>query len=392
MAATLLTAGCSYSAIEERDNRIIKKLATLYNTKPTIRTHEVAYNGNGNSAGSVPVDTNSYGEGQTVTILGNTGNLMKDGYTFIGWAFNGDGSGTTYQEGQTFSMGTSNTTLYALWTSRPTYSITYMSNGSTSGAVPAGTTNYLQGTTVAILGNSRSLKKNNFTFAGWNTLTDGTGTNYSPGQTLIMGTSNIVLYAKWITFSFVFDFGTYSGSYKNVYTIWAENSDEGFYYPIYICNRLQGIGGALTGTALPYWKINKYPHMKDAEIDAVTGATQQNTNFTVSFNLPVDAPRQFTVYFETDVSYNPNDWFTDQPAILYSSVVDMDNLQDNYSLSFKGWTANEKTAGVIPGADIGMLQAELRYITNLKDGSGFGAADSRSETDLVDSANVAVSH
>jgi hypothetical protein len=44
----------------------------------------VTYDGNGSTGGSVPVDTTSYEEGQIVTILGNTGNLVKTHYTFAG--------------------------------------------------------------------------------------------------------------------------------------------------------------------------------------------------------------------------------------------------------------------------------------------------------------------
>ena len=182
---------------------------------------------------------------------------------------------------------------------------------------------------------------------------------------------------------FKYDFGT-CGTYKNIYVIWAENSAESFYYPVYICKRL--LDGTLTNTALPYWKVNKYPHMKESDIDAVTGATVQKADFNVPFRLPSDAPRQFTVCFETDVAYNKNDWFNDQPAILYQADIDLDDPQTEYDLVFTGWTANEGTAGVISGADFGELQTETRYITNFKDitaPGGFGLYDSRSQTNLV---------
>jgi len=76
----------------------------------------VTYNGNGNGSGSVPVDSASYENGQTVTVLGNTGTLVKAGYSFSGWNTKADGSGTAYTEGLTFTMGTANVTLYAIWT------------------------------------------------------------------------------------------------------------------------------------------------------------------------------------------------------------------------------------------------------------------------------------
>lgn len=74
----------------------------------------VTYNGNGNSSGTVPVDTTGYAQNATVTVLGNSGALAKNGYVFNGWNTAADGSGTSYQPGATFVMAASST-LYAQW-------------------------------------------------------------------------------------------------------------------------------------------------------------------------------------------------------------------------------------------------------------------------------------
>ena len=76
----------------------------------------VTYNGNGNSAGSVPSDSNTaYLPGNTVTVLGNSGALARSGYVFDGWNTAANASGTSYAVGATFAITTS-TTLYAKWT------------------------------------------------------------------------------------------------------------------------------------------------------------------------------------------------------------------------------------------------------------------------------------
>jgi hypothetical protein len=76
----------------------------------------LTYNGNGSTGGSVPIDSNSpYTNGATVTVLGNTGNLVETGRSFAGWNTAADGSGTSYQPGSIFKMGTAGVTLYALW-------------------------------------------------------------------------------------------------------------------------------------------------------------------------------------------------------------------------------------------------------------------------------------
>ena len=108
-------------------------------------TYTVTYNGNGNTGGSVQIDTTKYEQGQTVTVLGNTGNLVKTGYSFSAWNTQANGSGTTYTQSQTFTMGAANVTLYATWTATPTYTVTYNGNGNTGGSVQIDTTKYEQG-------------------------------------------------------------------------------------------------------------------------------------------------------------------------------------------------------------------------------------------------------
>jgi uncharacterized repeat protein (TIGR02543 family) len=77
--------------------------------------------------------------------------------------------------------------------------VTYNDNGSTSGSAPAGTYGYATGATVTVLNNSGSLAKIGYVFAGWNTASDGSGTNYTAGAgTFAIGDANVTLYAKWI--------------------------------------------------------------------------------------------------------------------------------------------------------------------------------------------------
>ena len=67
------------------------------------------------------MDSNQYQQGTTVTVLGNTGSLVKTwfsfSYTFSGWNTKSDGSGTSYAPGATFTMPAANMTLYAKWAS-----------------------------------------------------------------------------------------------------------------------------------------------------------------------------------------------------------------------------------------------------------------------------------
>ncbi|OPH52193.1 hypothetical protein BC351_33205 [Paenibacillus ferrarius] len=178
---------------------------TLYakwTANPTANpTYTVTYNGNGNSGGSAPTDSDSYAQGVTISVYGNTGNLVKTGYTFVGWNTQADGNGTTYTTGTTFSMATANVTLYAKWTANPTanptYTVTYNGNGNSGGSAPTDSSSYAQSVTVSVYDNTGNLVKTDYTFSGWNTAEDGSGTNYNAGTTFGMGTTNVTLYAKW---------------------------------------------------------------------------------------------------------------------------------------------------------------------------------------------------
>ena len=74
----------------------------------------ITYDNNAeNTTGKIPIDENKYDEDDNVTILSN-GDLARAGYTFKGWNTKADGSGISYNPGDTFKI-TANTTLYAQW-------------------------------------------------------------------------------------------------------------------------------------------------------------------------------------------------------------------------------------------------------------------------------------
>ncbi|MDP3176849.1 MAG: leucine-rich repeat protein, partial [Spirochaetaceae bacterium] len=84
--------------------------------------YSVSYYGNDADVGSAPVDAPAHSEGltayttgQSVTVLGNSGGLAKTGYEFAGWNTEPDGSGEPHDPAQTFPMGSSDVSLYAMW-------------------------------------------------------------------------------------------------------------------------------------------------------------------------------------------------------------------------------------------------------------------------------------
>jgi len=80
-----------------------------------VPTYTVAYNGNGSTDGSVPVDSAEYAPAATVTVL-DSGSMVRAVYTFAGWNETANGNGAAHAAATTFDMPTANVTLYAQWT------------------------------------------------------------------------------------------------------------------------------------------------------------------------------------------------------------------------------------------------------------------------------------
>ena len=94
--------------------------------------YSVTYDENDATSGLAPTDSDSYAEGQEVTVLGNTGSLEKSGYSFKGWNTQSNGNGDHYDANDTFDMPSNNVTLYAEWGDPVEYTITYNMHGGTN--------------------------------------------------------------------------------------------------------------------------------------------------------------------------------------------------------------------------------------------------------------------
>ena len=127
-------------------------------TSPSVSTHMVMFNANG---GSGTMANQTIATGASANLKTNT--FTYAGYTFSGWNSAANGSGTAYANGASYTMGTGNVTLYALWAAN-SYTITFNANGG------SGT---MANQTIAT-GASANLTTNTFsyvgyTFSGWNT-------------------------------------------------------------------------------------------------------------------------------------------------------------------------------------------------------------------------------
>jgi uncharacterized repeat protein (TIGR02543 family) len=163
----------------------------------TFPLYKVTYDGNGNTGGGLPSVAKPYLDGDSVNVESNSGALVNGDYMFAGWNTKADGTGANYAAYSSFTIDGGNVTLYAKWASA-TYTVKYDGNGKTSGTVPVDSSTYSQGSVFGVKGNTENLAKSGYTFAGWNTKADGTGTDYAAAASFTMGTANVTLYAKWL--------------------------------------------------------------------------------------------------------------------------------------------------------------------------------------------------
>ena len=157
--------------------------------------------------GTVTADKASAAENDTVTLTVTP----AENYEIDSVSYN-DGSDhviTPVESVYSFSMPASNVTVTATFKAATpaAYTVTYDANGATSGTVPTDSTSYDANASVTVLGNTGNLVKTDYTFAGWNTKADGTGTDYAAGDTFTI-TADTTLYAKWTANTITVTFST----------------------------------------------------------------------------------------------------------------------------------------------------------------------------------------
>ncbi|WP_138754103.1 GLUG motif-containing protein, partial [Paenibacillus sinopodophylli] len=111
---------------------------------------QLKYDGNGNTGGNVPIDSNLYLPGETASVYTGTLHLVKTGYTFIGWNTQANGNGKSYSG--SFEI-MPYTTLYAQWEAQSSDATLTSGIGivSTDGTTNETITDIPYGTTLAVL-------------------------------------------------------------------------------------------------------------------------------------------------------------------------------------------------------------------------------------------------
>jgi len=163
----------------------------------TANTYDITYESLNGASNSNPA-TYTYSVG--VSSFADPG--TRTHYTFEGWydAETGGNEVTSISD-----TTTGDKTLYAIWTA-DSHTVTYKANGGT-GSDHVENTTYDANYTVAVLSGT-GISRTGYTFTGWNTQANGSGTAYAAGDFVTIS-SDMALYAQWSV-------NTYNITYKNL--------------------------------------------------------------------------------------------------------------------------------------------------------------------------------
>ena len=168
-------------------------------TNGAARAWSVKVNGSTVKSGSYNINrvsgTRTLGSGYVDIALGHS---IKNTTVSISFNFDltwsGSYAGTRTASGTTASRA------------KTSYTVSYNANGG-SGAPSAQTKWYNESLTLS----STKPTRTGYTFAGWNTNSSGTGTNYSSGGTYT-GNAAVTLYAKWTAITYTVSYNANGGT------------------------------------------------------------------------------------------------------------------------------------------------------------------------------------
>lgn len=116
-------------------------------------------------------------------------------WTFLGWNTSSTATTALYSAGGTYTANKS-ATLYGIW--KRDFTITYYANDGTGDSSTQTITIYNTASSASNVKLSSTVPtRTNYQFNGWNTASDGSGTNYAAGATISTLSANKNLYAIW---------------------------------------------------------------------------------------------------------------------------------------------------------------------------------------------------
>lgn len=198
----------------------------------------------------------------------------RQGYEFAGWNTAQDGSGTTYSPGEAFVLDAAGgVDFWSLWEPLE-QQVVFEANPGVGSTVPEGMPDPVVASTnsnATLPAADSAPERLGYTFTGWNTAEDGSGTAYVSGDPFPVGLSGGTLYAQWE---------------PNVYQVVLYDSDGS--------NPRNVNSGAGDGTFDTEFRL-QYAH------------TSEHPGRAISWNLQLDGSGESFVYDNSNYDYLPID-------------------------------------------------------------------------------------
>ena len=360
-------SGTAYESGQLTSNLTDAAAITLY-AQFAPNTYAIVFNANGGE-GEMADQQMTYGSYSALTQNA----FARTGYTFDGWNTAKDGTGTVYPDKRTVrNLATEGTvTLYAQWT-RNTYTILFAANGGTGTATSQKATYNLP---IALTANA--FTRTGYTFNGWNTESDGSGTQFTDRQTVLnlASAGTVKLYAQWkpktYTIMFVTNGGTGSTvSQKTSYDLPTELTLNTFTrtgYSFYRWNTAaDGTGSyytdgqtvknlAVSGTFKLYaqWKPNKYTVTFNAN-----GGTGTMVDQSMTYNT--SAALRANTYTKTGYTFTSWNTAPDGSGTSYTNGKTVRNLATEGTVTlYAQWKANTITVRFYPNGGTGSMSNQV---------------------------------
>lgn len=284
-------------------------------------TATITYDGNTNTSGSVPsLQTAIAGP---ISLRLNTGTLAKSLYILVGWNTSADGTGNPYALGETYDL-VGNVTLFAQWVENGKWLITYYGLGTTSGVPASAAVTQTASYTVSASTPVRS----GWTFIGWNTKSDYTGTSYNSSATFTP-IANTNLYARWQA-SVVYNINSGTGTTPTTQT------------------QLDGANFSTPGTSgfsKTYYNFAGWNTAADGAGDTFLGSTSYK--FSVPMTLYAQwNPILLTIIFDSNLSGGDNASYTKTLPSNTSTALPTNEFTPAGKV-FKGWGTSNGASTVV---------------------------------------------
>ena len=276
--------------------------------------YKVAFNAN-NGEGTMAEMNFLYDAAQNLSA--NT--FTRTGYIFAGWNSKADGTGTAYTDGQEVinltAVRDEVVTMYAQWTPIH-YTVAFNANsGEGTMADQAFTYDEAQKLT------QNTFERRGYSFEGWNTKADGSGTAYADKAEVVNLTAEdnatVTMFAQWkvVVYTITYDLGggTVATANPTEYTIESDAitlvnpTQEGYTFMGWTGTDLEGVqmdvtiakGSIGNRTYTAVWNVNQYTITFDSNGGSDVEAITQN------YNSAITAPEAPTRDGYTFKGWNP---------------------------------------------------------------------------------------